>query len=428
MVVTQLTKIFAWIAVGIINLLFVFFSILRAVERGHHWQNVYAKACIIQILLEMLFYETSECIVVHYLIPSLVKNEVQAAAQSLHTAVEKICNDSTNVEMNSVILDFPAYFFVSRNIALKYPNLFESAIVLSYHTNDANIMFEQWRTASSESSFNFSIFRQLSTFSFTNFIISLLKKFGASPPSLQRMIIHLVQPIAASMLIILWLFLYKNLILAIIFSIFFICLFCYIYIQIRKDILDKAKVKNTNNKSVEILQNENDIPNATLQMRKQRSVFMDANKDESKIGNDQECSNTGYNKSSTNTIHPFDNNVKNDDIRYASATATVTSVSSQSQMNNSNIKISPTPEKITSQQSNPSPKNVSVELVPTNTTTTTNNNNTNIQEVDKRLKDLMDDGDSDENEDSDFIGNVIQKWTVSDDEVNDDDDDDDEDE
>lgn len=46
MVVTRMTKIFAWIVVILLNFFFVYFSILRGLQRGGDWQRLYLMACI----------------------------------------------------------------------------------------------------------------------------------------------------------------------------------------------------------------------------------------------------------------------------------------------------------------------------------------------------------------------------------------------
>jgi hypothetical protein len=88
MVVTTGVKLLAWLVVLLINFFFVFFSLLRGLERGAHWQRLFLMACIFresfyfsfscfflltpsaEILVEIVVYETTECVIVHYVIPS----------------------------------------------------------------------------------------------------------------------------------------------------------------------------------------------------------------------------------------------------------------------------------------------------------------------------------------------------------------------
>lgn len=59
MVVTKTVKILAWIMVAILNLFFVYFALLRGLERGERWQRLYAGACALQLVIEIFVYEVS---------------------------------------------------------------------------------------------------------------------------------------------------------------------------------------------------------------------------------------------------------------------------------------------------------------------------------------------------------------------------------
>ncbi len=121
-VVSKFAKQLAWAAVAILNIMFVYFSILRGLERGYHWQKVYAIAAVTQTCLEIFFYETCECVIVHYFIPSLVREEVQAAQKRLHTIISKICADHENDGsegggQDQMLLNIPNYFYISHKLA-----------------------------------------------------------------------------------------------------------------------------------------------------------------------------------------------------------------------------------------------------------------------------------------------------------------------
>jgi len=128
-----MVKTIAWAVVVLLNLFFVYFSLLRGLERGFEWQRLFLVACIIQFIVEILFYETSECAIVHFYIPDLARNEVRSVGFAVHQAVSKVCT-ATVESASSVILDAPRYLFVSTNVAKKFPDLLESIIVMSYHT------------------------------------------------------------------------------------------------------------------------------------------------------------------------------------------------------------------------------------------------------------------------------------------------------
>ena len=74
---------------------------------------MYIYACIIQLLLEIIFYETTECIIMNFVIPNLVAKEVHLVIYQLKRIVQKLCSNSLGREINHAILDAPSYLFLS---------------------------------------------------------------------------------------------------------------------------------------------------------------------------------------------------------------------------------------------------------------------------------------------------------------------------
>lgn len=70
-------------------------------------------ACIIQFLTDIVVFETSECVIMSFLIPDLIQKEVQSAGYILHQALQQIISSSLHQNHSSVILDVPSYLFVS---------------------------------------------------------------------------------------------------------------------------------------------------------------------------------------------------------------------------------------------------------------------------------------------------------------------------
>ena len=56
-----------------LNVFFVFFSMSRALQRGTKWQKAFIAASIVQMIIEIFVYETTECIWLHYVIPSSIR-------------------------------------------------------------------------------------------------------------------------------------------------------------------------------------------------------------------------------------------------------------------------------------------------------------------------------------------------------------------
>ena len=199
MLISTPIKTLGWIVVALMNAFFVYFSILRGLERGLEWQKLFALACVIQLVVEVIFYETSECAVVHFFIPDLVRSQVQTAAFVLRRAVQSMCkNDDDDQE---VVLDVPQYLFVSTALASRMPHLVESSIILSYHTHNPGELSRLWRPHFSV--VNTVLGRQrhstgaAKSFTLSAVFMSVCLFVGSQSITLQRMLIHAVQPIVA---------------------------------------------------------------------------------------------------------------------------------------------------------------------------------------------------------------------------------------
>lgn len=200
MVVSRSWKLLAWIVVICINLFFIYFSLLRGLERGSDWQQSYMTACIFQLIIEVLFYETSECAIVQYVIPDLARHEVNSANFVVMQAVQQICGFHSR---GKDVLDAPNYLFVSTNLAKKFPGLLESVIIQSYHNSSPGQFLNIWKNHSGRSS-RMNGSHRAKKFFITSLMVAWLQRIGALSPTLQRVIIHMLQPIAASGLVLLW--------------------------------------------------------------------------------------------------------------------------------------------------------------------------------------------------------------------------------
>ena len=138
----------------IMNCFFIYFSILRGYSRGVSWQRSYMLACVMQFLLDMLLFETLECVWVNVLVPSVVTKEVNRIHMILHVAVQQMVmhamyedDDHSDNEDNNkvrVVMNAPDYLFVSTKVAKAFPQLMESVIVLSYQSYMPGEIAHQW--------------------------------------------------------------------------------------------------------------------------------------------------------------------------------------------------------------------------------------------------------------------------------------------
>lgn len=64
-------------------------------------------------MVEILFYETTECILMNFIIPDLVRTEVQSVVFSLRQTIQKVCHGLYVGKDSSSTLDVPSYLYIS---------------------------------------------------------------------------------------------------------------------------------------------------------------------------------------------------------------------------------------------------------------------------------------------------------------------------
>lgn len=195
MVLSKFQKALLWTGVAIMNLFFVYFSILRGAQRGYAWQRNYAMACTLQILIEIFVYETSECAVMSFLIPSVVTNEVRSAFFAVKQIIQSIVSKS--YASHKSVLDVPQYFFVSTNVAKHFPNLVESVIIRSYHTYLPGELRRTWGKGNIRHGNTFAA-RFIRAFAIASMLVNLVKGFAMLPGEVQRLFVHAIQPLIVS--------------------------------------------------------------------------------------------------------------------------------------------------------------------------------------------------------------------------------------
>ena len=236
-VVTRTAKRSAWILVIFLNIYFVYFSVLRGITRSTSWQMDYMLACIFQLFVEILVYETGECLWIHLTIPKLVREDVCTTMNTVRHAID-LAFESDKV---SPVLDSPKYFFASRHLAEEYPALFESSIVLAFQSffppsdldttsaappeSDRDMDGGQSRLWAAPYSHDVQVRRQkkktvflafVERFNFSVVLLATLQHLGTVPIRIQQVIIHTLQPILFSFVIILYFYLLKYPVMALI--------------------------------------------------------------------------------------------------------------------------------------------------------------------------------------------------------------------
>jgi hypothetical protein len=234
-VVTKTAKRLAWIVVIFLNIYFVYFSVLRGITRSVSWQYDYLMACVFQLIVEIVIYETGECLWIHFTIPKLVSEDV---ATTMNTVKHAIHLAFQKGKVSTTVLDSPKYFFVSRKLAEEFPNLFESSVVLAFQSYfppgdldttlathpETNSDGENSTTTRGLQSNEVRVRRRVKKrsavmvfvqrFNFSVFVLAILQHLGTVPIRIQQVIIHTIQPILFSFMIILYFYLVKYPIMA----------------------------------------------------------------------------------------------------------------------------------------------------------------------------------------------------------------------
>jgi hypothetical protein len=188
-VVTRRGKMLAWSGVVFLNLFFVYFTILKSFQKGSAWQRAFLIGTIVQIVVEVVFNETIECMWVNFMVPRLVSEEVNRAAFKMHLAVSQLCAPET-VDSN-YFLDAPAYLFVSTAVAKKFPNHLESMVVRAYQSHLPGMLADKWQFGPA-ARFNRSSMVRAATLMTAIFVS--LQAAAASPFIIQRLVIRISQP------------------------------------------------------------------------------------------------------------------------------------------------------------------------------------------------------------------------------------------
>jgi hypothetical protein len=126
------------------NAFFMYFVLLKGTQKGQAWQLQYLVCSIIQVIVDTMVFETTECIWLNFIVPRTVQAEVLAAAAILTaTAEATVCPKGLPIS-TGYFLNAPTHLFVSARVAKAYPQLLESLIVRSYSNHLPGQICKTW--------------------------------------------------------------------------------------------------------------------------------------------------------------------------------------------------------------------------------------------------------------------------------------------
>ena len=249
-VVKRRVKVFVTVLLVLINIFFIYFTILRGFERGKKWQRSFVMGCVIQIIVEMCLYETCECVWINIFVPNLVTQDVHNIYQILRDTVEDLGKQFTTsnqdllgrrgsetktsnemkrgdaihdkerennlIALKDPVLNVPDFLFISNRVAKEFPNIVESVLVMSFCTTLPGTMRSIWLHSSQRQLRSmkpeYSYLQIIPTFLLGIMNIGTFFVYCVSiiPFDIQRMIIRFIQPYLYGGIVVLWYMMESN--------------------------------------------------------------------------------------------------------------------------------------------------------------------------------------------------------------------------
>lgn len=128
----------AVLVIVLVNLFCMFYSVLKGYQKGVKWQRAYAISCCLQLVSEIIFFETLEAFWVEFLVPNLVYKEIFRCQLILKQLVKEISQlllqHGQRNRSKEILFNVPSHFYVSHHLAKRFPTLVESMMLLSYES------------------------------------------------------------------------------------------------------------------------------------------------------------------------------------------------------------------------------------------------------------------------------------------------------
>jgi hypothetical protein len=210
-VVSKTMKRLAVLGLVLINAFFVYYAMLTGYRRGASWQRMYLVACLLQFAVEILLFETMECVWINCCIPVLVSSEVRRVGDDIIEVVQQMC--AGHQTDPTYFLNAPDFLFVSTNIAKRFPELMESILVRMYHSHLPGEMARIWQVGAVARTNRHERIRRATLL---GGILGTLQYLGTAPFVLHRMFVRFSQPFAFSALVLFWQIIVSNQLYAII--------------------------------------------------------------------------------------------------------------------------------------------------------------------------------------------------------------------
>ena len=218
------------------NLGFFFMCLVYANAKSYDWQKAWVINCLLNVAIDIFVNNIFEAAMLHFVVPSTISTEARAVKTTLKGVVDNIFKRTDEEPAHPFsgeieVIQAPKfsevdYFFVSTRIAKKLPDLLESQLVLSFRSplpmqiNKATSVSSGCRRQHLDALGN--VLKQVG---------SLLRMIGILSPPVQRIIIHVVQPLIVGTFGILLVVMAKNVIAASVVSVLVFIILAYAAVE-----------------------------------------------------------------------------------------------------------------------------------------------------------------------------------------------------
>jgi hypothetical protein len=195
----------------VVNLFFIYTCLLYAANRSRGWQVSWVVNAVINVAIEMICGPLLECFVLDCLIPGSISPLVSSAKSEINRQVTRLC-DQTSAK--STYRNFPdlmsKYFFASRVVANRRPDLVESTLIHGFEASfpfiNAHLRHKihdrrMWHHNQQQQE-NQSLALRLTTGSWmvssvglTMLLTTTLRQLGTLPIPVQKFTMQLTQPL-----------------------------------------------------------------------------------------------------------------------------------------------------------------------------------------------------------------------------------------
>jgi len=209
---SNMKKGVAFCFIVIINLACITFVVLKAWLRGLAWQRQYLVACVLQLLVEVLLFETLVILWEEVLVPQLAFDEVCAAYDDVMHTIDALRDDCVSDEITPGddtasskrgdvdVLNAADYLFVSARLAVVFDKHVESTIVARYESihpsKSLALLLRPDREKKHHSAGTWSaVWDCLSVTFVAAYLSAMVLSVAVTPMWIQKLVLNIMQPL-----------------------------------------------------------------------------------------------------------------------------------------------------------------------------------------------------------------------------------------